>query len=348
MPSTGYDVYNLRNIVNAAGSFRFCEGPGLTRAQALLGGWRDAGHVLATDISPAADTSEHKYCRLGKLGTDKKYVTGARLEFGIKCEEMTAFIMGLTLMGAETGPLTQAAIASATTVDAFAFTPGAPANDANTWYNLTQSGTQKRELATVSLTVPARPVTCDPATATIALTAHGWVRDTPIQFAGATPPSGLAPATTYYVINPTANDFQMSATVGGAAAEFSTAGSGVTAQQVLADNVGAIVDFKVGAVRFLHPVTQTVTVSITCPAIDANNHPASLFQGINVLQNPTRTGYCRLLLYADESPNKLVGDYIFKGQISPKGANGLDATKAAQFDFTITVLDDPGVFYVAP
>ena len=60
MPTTGYDVYNLRNIVNAAGSFRFCEGAGLTRAQAMTGGWRDAGHVLATDISPAAPHSRQK------------------------------------------------------------------------------------------------------------------------------------------------------------------------------------------------------------------------------------------------------------------------------------------------
>lgn len=344
MPITGYDVYNLRNIVNAMGSFRFCEGASLTRAQAMASGWWDVGHVIATDISPNATTLDHRFCRLGKVGTDKKFVTDAELTFGIQCEELTRFNLMLALMGTAAPDLTQAAVTAAI-VDNLAFTTASPSAGPNVWYNLTQNGVPLRELTAVTLSVPARAVTCDAATDKIALTAHGWSNGTPIVFGGTTRPGGIGTGV-YYLVAAGADDFQVALMPGGTAVNFSDAGTGVTVTQQL--TAGVVVDFKVGAARFLYPVVQTVTVTATAPVIDATHNSNSLLQGVNPLQQPNRSGYGRLLFYADESDNKLVGDYIFQCQITPKGARGLDGTKAPQWDFTLTVLADQGTFYVAP
>jgi hypothetical protein len=346
MPTTGYDVYNLRNIVNAAASFRFSEGATLTRAQAIAAGWWDVGHVTATDITPSATTTSHKYCRLGKLGTDKQFVTDVGLVFGVQCEELTRFNLLLALMGAPAPDLAQAAV-NAATLDSLWFTTAKPSAGANVWYNLTQNGTPLRELAAVSLSAPARAAGCDPATGKIALAAHGWSNGTPLVFGGATRPAGLGEGV-YYVTAAGPDDFQVSATPGGAAASFTSAGADVTVTQQLADGAGALIDFKTGAARFLYPVVQEVTVTATAPAIDANHNPGSLLQGVYPLRHPNRAGYGRLLFYADEAENQLVGDYLFQCQITPKGASNLDGAKAPLWDFTLTVLADTGTFYVAP
>lgn len=346
MPTTGYDVYNLRNIVNAAAAFRFCEGATLTRAQALTAGWWDVGHILATDITPAATAIAHKFCRLGRIGTDKRVVLNPELVFGIQCEELTRFNLMLALMGNAAPDLTQSAV-TATVVDALPFTAAAPSAGAHVWYNVTQSGAPLRELTALTLSVPARAVTCDASTDKITLAAHGWANGTPVVFGGTALPTGLN-TSVYYVVNAGVNDFQIAAAAGGAAVDFTTAGTSVTVTQQLADTVGVMIDFKLGAVRFLFPVVQTVSVTATAPAIDANHNPGSLLQGVTPLTQPTRTGYGRLLFYADESANRLVGDYMFQCEIAPKGGTSLDGTKAPQWDFTITVLGDAGTFYVAP
>ncbi|WP_027991938.1 hypothetical protein [Sinorhizobium meliloti] len=61
----------------------------------------------------------------------------------------------------------------------------------------------------------------------ISWNAHGLAAGTPIKFSttGALP-TGLTAGTTYYVLNPTANDFQVAATPGGAAIDTSGTQSG--------------------------------------------------------------------------------------------------------------------------
>ncbi|MDX0354317.1 hypothetical protein CN162_12630 [Sinorhizobium meliloti] len=61
----------------------------------------------------------------------------------------------------------------------------------------------------------------------ISWNAHGLAAGTPVKFSttGALP-TGLTAGTTYYVVNPTANDFQVAATPGGAAIDTSGTQSG--------------------------------------------------------------------------------------------------------------------------
>ncbi len=74
---------------------------------------------------------------------------------------------------------------------------------------------------------PAGPVTADAATERLTKAAHGLAAGTRVRFTTAdTLPGGLALNTTYYVVNPTLDTFQVSATPGGAAVNITNAGTG--------------------------------------------------------------------------------------------------------------------------
>ncbi len=65
----------------------------------------------------------------------------------------------------------------------------------------------------------------DQATDRITITAHGYVDNTPIFLTNLSGGAGLTTNTTYFVRNSTANDFQVSATTGGAAINITTNGT---------------------------------------------------------------------------------------------------------------------------
>ena len=83
----------------------------------------------------------------------------------------------------------------------------------------------------------------DTATETVTSNAHGYANGTPIQIAATTTiPAGLSALTTYYVVGATANTFQFSLTVGGAAINITSAGAGtITTNQVY--SLGALVSY---------------------------------------------------------------------------------------------------------
>lgn len=83
----------------------------------------------------------------------------------------------------------------------------------------------------------------DTATETVTSNAHGYANGTSIQIAATTTiPAGLSALTTYYVVGATANTFQFSLTVGGAAINITSAGAGtITTNQVY--SVGALVSY---------------------------------------------------------------------------------------------------------
>ena len=81
------------------------------------------------------------------------------------------------------------------------------------------------------------------ATDTVTSNAHGYENATPIQIAATTTiPAGLLALTTYYVVGATANTFQFSLTVGGAAIDITSVGAGtITTNQVY--SLGALVSY---------------------------------------------------------------------------------------------------------
>lgn len=76
-----------------------------------------------------------------------------------------------------------------------------------------------------SLNCPTAPATIDLATDRVTITAHGFADDTPIFITNLSGGAGLLNNTTYFVRNPTANDFQVSATSGGTAINITTNGT---------------------------------------------------------------------------------------------------------------------------
>ncbi len=73
-----------------------------------------------------------------------------------------------------------------------------------------------------------REFTADDGTDTITLTAHGIAEGTAlfVKNSGGALPGGLSASTRYYVINATANTFQLSAILGGSAIDITSAGTG--------------------------------------------------------------------------------------------------------------------------
>jgi hypothetical protein len=71
-------------------------------------------------------------------------------------------------------------------------------------------------------------VSVDATGNTITATAHGWSAAQPVRFTvvGGSLPGNVSAGTVYYVISPATDTFQISATVGGAAIDITSAGSG--------------------------------------------------------------------------------------------------------------------------
>jgi hypothetical protein len=73
---------------------------------------------------------------------------------------------------------------------------------------------------------------------TITLTSHGYVDDTPVWIGATTLPTGLSSVTTYYIVNATADTFEISTSVGGAALTYAAVGSEVRISKYSKDSNG--------------------------------------------------------------------------------------------------------------
>lgn len=96
----------------------------------------------------------------------------------------------------------------------------------------------------------AQAVTADNTTDKITLTAHGLANGDRVRFAATTMPTGLTAGVWYYVVGTAANDFQVSATEGGSAVNFTTNGTSVTIDSTApygTDEVGALANGSITA-----------------------------------------------------------------------------------------------------
>ncbi len=78
----------------------------------------------------------------------------------------------------------------------------------------------------------SRPVTFTDATDRVGLTAHGFQNGDAISFMTINSTTGILTYTTYYVINRTANDFQLATTPGGSAVNLTTNGTGIINERI--------------------------------------------------------------------------------------------------------------------
>lgn len=77
-------------------------------------------------------------------------------------------------------------------------------------------------------TFPNNTTGVENATDRIKITAHGFVNGDAVIFSGTTIPTGLAPSTTYYIVNATADDFQVATTPDGSPLAIADDASGNT------------------------------------------------------------------------------------------------------------------------
>lgn len=97
---------------------------------------------------------------------------------------------------------------------------------------------------------PGTVVTATAATDVLNLVEHGFAAGTRVRFTtDDTLPAGLAAATTYYVVNPTPDTFQVSATLDGAAIDITDAGDGAHAVASYEKCTGFFTDASAVAVR---------------------------------------------------------------------------------------------------
>jgi hypothetical protein len=124
----------------------------------------------------------------------------------------------------------------------------------------------------VWLEINRATVTFNSTTDKVNYNAHGFAAGTQVVFWEADPTSDTLPTeieegTTYYVVNPTTNDFQVSATEGGSAIDLSGAGSGTRTcgELVYSRSVNLVDNSNVGNwyQYFYEPIYQKDTVAVT-------------------------------------------------------------------------------------
>jgi hypothetical protein len=106
----------------------------------------------------------------------------------------------------------------------------------------TDTGIGAREVLTAARTYfvgfDLGAVTANATTDKIEKTAHGLENNDPVVFTAASAPGNLTMGSVYYVINKTANDFEVSSTVGGSAIDISSNGTTVTCRTGNDSNIG--------------------------------------------------------------------------------------------------------------
>ena len=274
---------------------------------------------------------------------DRSWLPESKLEFGIKLEELRAKGLAAMLMGDVTTDRTQAVIASSA-ADTWAFTAASPSQGADVFYDILQGGVQPYGLTSVALVAASTGNAAFTTSGNLfTKAAHGLVAGQPVRL-GTTCGTNLGTSTTFYLVNVTVNTFQLASAAGGTALTGPADVATTTITPQLVDDVSCKIDLELGRVRFLYPMVSTVTATIVAPAIDTFTNPTLLMKQVTPLTKPTQIGWARMVVFDNGA---VVGEYgPFKAQITTKGGSGWDATKAAQYDLTISVLEIPGTFGV--
>jgi hypothetical protein len=112
-----------------------------------------------------------------------------------------------------------------------------------------------------------RTVVSNVSTDVLALTAHGLANGTPVSFSALGSTTGVTAGIIYYVINANANDFQISATVGGGAVDLTGTGGNMTLRYPsFVTAINPNVSVTLGT-----PFASSGTQTLTFRELDASN-----------------------------------------------------------------------------
>lgn len=298
------NAHNLNAHLLGTGEFSFAEGA-TTLAAARAIGMRDMGNMLTYSIQPKNTKVDHKGSYRGIKRIDKTRTTESQLLYQFKLDEWHMQNMLFVYYGEEAGALTQT-IKAGVTGDNLDFTT---VFNKGYWYDVTVSGVRIRKMTAATLALQATPVATQGEADTDLFTtvAHGLLNGDQVILAATGGIAGFAINTPYYVVNKTADTFQLSLTLGGTPILFATDGTGTTYKQVLKINVDYELDLEAGRVRFLTVQSTLIYLLVTAPAITLND-PGSM-RLITPLTTTKRSGIGRLMLFDDKTGAQMATEH---------------------------------------
>lgn len=107
------------------------------------------------------------------------------------------------------------------------------------------------------------------------------------------------------------------------------------------ENTDFSVDYKMGRVRFLTAQAADLVPTITAPAIVAG--AAGSFLGMTPLADPVKKGWGRLIVFDQESTNKVVYQHVdFSCEVSLDSASEIDGTAFTDLTLDVRITDSVG------
>jgi hypothetical protein len=336
--------HNLDAILVGTGEFSFCEGA-TSASNAILKGYRDVGNIVAFTPETENTVEEHEGSYRGRKIVDKKFSTKQKLEYLLTQDEFKVSNLRFLFMADDATGHTQDAL-TLSAGDSMAFTSDLP-GAVDKWYDIYKDSARKRACTQIALATetPAVSVTADATTNLITENTHGRLAGDKVIVGGSVAPGGLTLGGVYYVVTVLTNTYSLALTAGGTAIDLTTAGTSVTIREALKEDVDFEVDLTLGRVRFLVAQTGTLYPLITCPAIADGD--AGYFHAIDPLENPTREGFGRLIIFDEDADNEVVLDHVdFSCTITAEKSNSIDGKKPAEFQVRVTVTKDVGTIFV--
>jgi hypothetical protein len=300
-------------------------------------GFLDMGDVMMHKYTPDTETATGVFhTRAATTREVRRDTTSSTQKWEVQCQEHNAWNEAFILSGIPGNAFSQAAITVAAT-KTFADVPLDRYLDIG-----------KLDVHTVTATKLVGDVTATAATDIIALNAHGLPNGAVVQFtnAGGALPAGLVALTNYFVRDSNANDFKVSATVGGAEVDITGAGTGThsvvqilsvgeliggTLSDKLAD---VIVDKALGMVLFRSAgsvkANDDIVVSYKANAVDMETVT-------EVGEHAQHHGSFRLVGFDGQSePARNL--YEFDGQMSPteRGEHSVEGVNNFTFEIVAT------------
>jgi len=320
--------------------FHFSNGA-RSAADAKLKGYRHLGNIL--EATPKVDTkkTDHWGSYRGRRIKDKSIVNEIGLDYSVKCDELTFENLLLTFSGTETTAWIQNAM-TLTAADTFLFTALVPTVP-SVWYDLTIADSEVRHLTAVALAKnPQVAVTATFGTGVISDTTVGRVNGDAIVFTGGVMPTGLTAGQIYYLINVVAStSYKLALTVGGSAVTFSDNGSGLFVNSSLVEGTDFEVDLDQGRIRLITTQTTTLYPYVTGPAVVAGGD--NYMRRMIPLDNPTRSGMGKLLVFDQDDRNKLVWAHTgFSCEVMIDSLSALDGQKFVEQVFAVSTTGKKG------
>ena len=328
------------------GEFSFCAGAATLAQTRPPAGFRDVGNVDVYQLQIENETFQREGAYRGKKSVDASFSIKQSLSYLIRCDELTKDNLLIVAMGEDLSDNARTALTAAA-ADVMAFTAGVP-SQSKLWYDLTISGEQQTNLASVLVFggAPLSATTADTGD-TFTDAAHGLSNGDRVILVTLTTTTGASLLTPYYVVGATDNTFQLSETAGGSALTLASDGSAtyLAALEQSGDNPDVEVDLEIGRIRLLTAMTTNVYCFLTGDAITSDDDAYA--KSISPLQNASFEGFGRLAVFHAATEELTWEHRDFSCSITPSNNAESTGKSPAMFDFIVKVTSERGRIFTS-